>query len=189
MLNIKVATLTSLLLTSFVVFAEQPSNSEDNSTQVALDKQWQVGIGTYALVLEPDDSDYDEDEFTGYNLSLTYGATDNVAIKASYYDTEHDDFSQLELSGCELQLLAGTGLASTGFKIYGSFGFYSESMEYDDIDEDFSGAQLGGGIGYNWEQVALDFTLSLRTTSDYEDFAEIDDISAATSSLNIAYRF
>ena len=64
-------------------------------------------------------------------------------------------------------------------------------MEADGFDENFSGAQISGGIGYNWQKVSLDFTLAIRTAGDYADMLDEDedDVVAASGSLNIAYRF
>ncbi|MDN3652259.1 outer membrane beta-barrel protein [Thalassotalea ponticola] len=176
--------LTCAALSSFTATAEPTTQH-----QPIYDASWAVGIGSYGLTIEPDDNDYAEDEFYGYNLSLTYASVDHIAVRAALYDTEHDDLSDLELSGLELQLLAGTGLRNNGFKAYGLLGFYSETMELASFEEDFSGFQLGGGIGYHWPQVSLDLSVAFRSTSDYEDFAELNDVMATSSSLNIAYRF
>ncbi|WP_394175785.1 outer membrane beta-barrel protein [Thalassotalea litorea] len=153
-------------------------------------KPFSVGIGSYALVVSADDSDYDDDDFSGFQVNASYAFSDNFAGKLTYYSLEHDDWSDLENSGFDLVGYFGTGLLNDGFKAYVGGGVYRETWEIGgfDFDETFSGFQLNGGIGYHWPAVTLDLTLGLRSTGDYEDFAGID-ATAVTSSLSIGYRF
>lgn len=176
---ISTALLAASYLTSNSALAE---GKQDN-------KHWQVGVGTYAVLIEADD--YGDDDFTGFNLSTTYAINDNFAIRAQYYSTEHDDVSDLDLSGFDFVAYYGTGLMSQGFKAYIGGGFYSESMERDSFDEDFSGAQLNGGIGYNWDQVSLELSAGIRSTGDYEDLIDDSgtDVVAVSSALTLSYRF
>jgi len=37
-------------------------------------------------------------------------------------------------------------------------------------DQTFNSIGMTGVLGYSWEHVALDFTLSLRVIGDYADF-------------------
>ncbi|KGJ92193.1 outer membrane beta-barrel protein [Thalassotalea sp. ND16A] len=183
--------ITSALLAAMAL-ANTAVAADTNTTQQTVNdvKHWNVGVGTYALVI--DDEDEGDDDFTGFGLSATYAFSDKVAIRGEYYSLEHDDESKLEVSGFDLVAYYGTNLMSPGFKAYIGGGVYSESLEYSsfDVDEDFSGVQLNGGIGYNWEMVSLDFVLGLRSVGDYEDFAgDSADLSAATSSLIISARF
>lgn len=173
------AVLAASLFSSNVVLAD---NQQYN-------KHWQVGAGTYAVVIEADD--YPDDDFTGFNLSSTYAFTDNVAVRGQYYSTEHDDESDLELAGFDVVAFYGTGLLSEGFKAYIGGGFYSETLEVGSFDEDFSGAQINGGIGYNWEQVSLELSIGIRSTGDYEDFVDDSgtDVTAVSSALTVSYRF
>lgn len=55
-------------------------------------------------------------------------------------------------------------------------------------DESFTGALIGGGLGYNWESVALDFWIHGRSTGDYEDELGVD-VGAASGGLSISGRF
>lgn len=84
-----------------------------------------------------------------------------------------------------------TGLLSEGFKAYIGSGFYSETLEIGSFDEDFSGAQINGGIGYNWEQVSLELSIGIRSTGDYEGFVDDSgtDVTAVSSALTVSYRF
>ena len=52
---------------------------------------------------------------------------------------------------------------------------------------------MNGGLGYNWEVVALDFVLGIRGTSDYEDSLQdagiSSDVTAVSGSLILSARF
>jgi hypothetical protein len=51
---------------------------------------------------------------------------------------------------------------------------------------------LSGGIGYNWQNVALDFVLAFREKSDYEDMlvgTGVNVDAAASGSLILSARF
>ncbi|QDP02314.1 outer membrane beta-barrel protein [Thalassotalea sp. PS06] len=154
------------------------------------DKPYSLGIGSYALTISADDSGYEDDDFSGLLLNATYAFNDNVGARFNYYTLEHDDWSDLENDGFDILGYYGTGLLSEGFKAYIGGGVYRETWEVSgtDFDESFSGFQLNGGIGYHWPAVTIDLTLALRSTGDYEDFAEIDT-SAIASALSIGFRF
>ncbi len=178
--------ITSAIFASSLIFSNVTS-AEGNSQPM---KQWSVGAGTYAVALGWEDSE--NDSFGGGALSATYAFNDNFAIRGNLYSLEHDDYSDAELTGFELSAFYGTGLATKGFKAYVGGGLYSETLEFNnvDFDESFSGAQISGGFGYNWESVSLDFFIALRSTGDYEDLADDgDEVSAASGSLVLAYRF
>jgi len=74
-------------------------------------------------------------------------------------------------------------------------GFFSETLEYkysgyDDEEFDFSGLMLGGGIGYNWNPVSLEFWVNFRDASDYEDFGGGGvDVTVASGGLGLSARF
>ncbi len=78
---------------------------------------------------------------------------------------------ELEVTGYDTQLLIGANLKGEGFKYYVALGVFDEriGLAGDDVDdkERFRGAQLGVGFGYNWPQVALDYTLNVRSADDY----------------------
>ena len=135
-------------------------------------KKFSIGLGTYALTLYYDDSTLVDDEFSGIAISASYAFTDNVAVKGTYYSMDHDYFGALEASGIDLAVVGGTGLATNGFKIYGGGGIFNETLElsgFSDVEK-FSGIQLVGGLGYNWDVVAVDLSLALRDADDYADF-------------------
>ncbi|TLU67225.1 hypothetical protein FE810_02785 [Thalassotalea litorea] len=170
---------------STLLFAQSAS-----AEQLTNPKHFSLGIGSYALVVSADDSDFDDDDFSGFQLNASYAINDNFAGKLTYYSLEHDDWSDLENSGFDLVGYFGTGLLNDGFKAYIGGGAYRETWDISgfDFDESFSGFQLNGGIGYHWPAVTLDLTLGLRSTGDYEDFAGID-ATAVNSSLSIGFRF
>ena len=175
------------VVTSALIFSNA-SLADETTQQVQPSKQWNIGVGTYALIIDEDNSD--DITFEGFALSATYAFNDNVSIKGQYYALEEEDFSEIELSGVDMAVHYGTGLASDGFKAYIGLGLYSETLEVGSLEEDFSGAQIAGGLGYNWESVSLDLSLGIRSTGDYEDLADdSSDVTAVSSSLVFAIRF
>lgn len=176
-----------LLLLSLSVSANAGS---ENATL----KPFSIGVGTYRSVIAYDNAFAEDDELTGISFSFGYAVSDQIAFRGTYFSLEHDDFSDLESTGYDLLAHFGTGLATQGFKAYIGGGFFSDKWELASFSETFSGLQLNGGIGYNWESVSLDFILGIRDASDYEEFINQNttlNVSAAaiTGSLLLSYRF
>lgn len=180
--------LSLLLLLSLSVTANAGS---DNAGM----KPFTIGIGTYQSVIAYDNALVGDDELAGISLSFGYAISDQFAFRGTYFSLEHDDFSDVESKGFDLLAHLGTGLATHGFKAYIGGGFFSDKWQGSFNSETFSGLQLSGGIGYNWDSISLDFILGLRDASDYEDFVNrnsfFNDVSAAavTGSLLLSYRF
>jgi hypothetical protein len=176
--------ITSTILASSLIFSNV-TLADENSQPM---KHWSVGAGTYVVTIAFDNSE--DDSFGGGALSATYAFNDNFAIRGNLFSLEHEDFSDVELTGFEMLAYYGTGLATKGFKAYVGGGLYNESIEANYFDEDFTGVQISGGIGYNWESLSLDFSLGLRSTGDYEDiFDDGEEVSVASGALVLAYRF
>ncbi|MGJ8692623.1 MAG: hypothetical protein ACSHW0_09085 [Thalassotalea sp.] len=110
-------------------------------------------------------------------------------MKAQYYEVKKDRRSIFEISGVEASIYYGTGLATQSFKAYLGAGIYSEKFKFYHLDDDISGAQITGGLGYNWPKISLELSLNYRSTGDYEDLGNYNDISATSSSLILSYRF
>ena len=160
------------------------------------EKKFSIGLGVYALTLAYDDTTLTDDEFSGLAISAAYAFNDNVALKGTYYSLEHDDFNELEAKGLDLVVVAGTGLATQGFKIYGGGGFFNETWTVSGFsgDEKFSGFQLVGGLGYNWDVISVDLSLALRKAGDYADFVGSvvggsGTVSARTVAFTVSARF
>lgn len=88
----------------------------------------------------------------------------------------------------EVTLQAGIGLATEGFKAYGSAGAFSELWRVGKhYNERVSGGVIGAGLGYNWEPIALDLWFHIRDASQYEDsFVPNNDLSAEAQSVGVA---
>jgi hypothetical protein len=162
--------------------------------ELGQEKRFAIGLGTYAHDIKYDNSFVGDDEFSGWAISLTYSFTNNFAVKGALYSTEHDDVSSIEAGGLDLAIVGGTGLSTQGFKIYGGGGIFNETIEFPAIpDEKFSGIQLVGGLGYNWEVVAIDLSVAIRDANDYADFAErygvTGDVSATAVAFTVSARF
>ena len=189
-------TLNKVVLVSILASLLSPLSAYAEESATQQEKKFSIGVGTYSLILDNDTSGFKDDEFYGAAISAGYSFTDNIAIKGAYYSLEHDDFKNLEVKGIDLAVVAGIGLATEGFKIYGGAGLFSEKWEVDGFsgNEKFSGAQLVGGLGYNWEYVSLDLSVGIRDNSDYEDFINDSlgintDIVAVSGALTISVRF
>ena len=84
----------------------------------------------------------------------------------------------------------GVGLSKPGFRGYGGAGFYSDKWNLPMGSESFSGIQFGGGLGYNWGPVALDFVLTLRQADKYADYInESGTYVAMSGNLTVSYLF
>lgn len=158
------------------------------------EKKFNIGIGTYALTIVYDNDIISDDDLSGFGLSASYAFTDQFAVRGEYYSLDHDDISNIDATGIDLVGYIGTGLATQGFKAYVGGGLFSEEWESPVRTEKFSGLQLNGGIGYNWDVVALDFVLGIREASDYEDLIQETlsanvDAAAVSGSLILSARF
>jgi hypothetical protein len=159
------------------------------------DKPFSVSIGLYAENISA--SAFSEDDrFSGYSLAISQVFSDNFGGRISYYSSGNDDLSSFKSDGYDIVLHVGTGLASQGFKAYIGGGYFNNTWEIYELgfSNSFSGLQINGGIGYNWEHVALDFILAIRDPDDYEK-AAFDFLGVSTSgdvysgSLLLSYRF
>lgn len=160
----------------------------------AKEQAFDLGIGTYALIISHPNASLSDDELRGFGLNVLYAFTDNFAIRGEYYVLNPDTDSGFKVNGIDLVGYFGTGLATQGFKAYIGGGLYSENFTATEINhEKIRGVQLNGGLGYNWEVVALDIVLGIRETSDYEDSFQAagfnTDVTAVSGSLILSIRF
>lgn len=181
--------LKKVAMISVMAISASPVSADESVEE----KQFSLGISSFATVISADTGyGTESDDFSGFALFGTGAVNDNVAFRLTYASQSNEDDSNLDLTALEGSLLAGTGLATTGFKAYGSIGFFNETLEYSGLsgEFDFSGLMLGGGIGYNWEPVSLEFWINFRDASDYEDFGGGGvDVSAASGGLGLSARF
>lgn len=158
--------------------------------QDGVPKHWQVGLGFYSTAISYETTS--DDKFSGGAISGTYAVSDNLAFRGTIFSLENDDFSEFESSGFDLVVYGGMGLLTQGFKIYGGGGLFKDTWEIFGFEEDFSGLQLSGGLGYNWEAVAIDFVIGIRDVSDYDDFVSTVGSTAeaaVSSNLSVSFRF
>ncbi|MBL4765739.1 MAG: hypothetical protein JKX67_10770 [Colwellia sp.] len=177
------------IIVSSLIFSNITCADENTQSTNQL-KHWSIGVGSYAFsVVNSDNSDADVD-FDGFNLVAGYAFNNHLQVRGSYFSLENDDYSAVESKGVDLMIYGGTGLAESGFRGYGGVGFFSDEWSFSSKDESFSGIQLGGGLGYNWGPVALDFVLTARQADKYEDFMFASGTYFAMSgNLSISYLF
>jgi len=152
-------------------------------------KHLNIGVGGLFLGIVDDDNSRNDTDFSGGTLSIFYALTHEWAIRGEVYSIENNDNSEFELNGYTLSGYIGVGITSPGFKIYAGGGYFSETLESDFTrDIDIDGLQINGGIGYNWEHVALDVLAGVRDPSDYEDDRLFDEPAVVTISLILSVR-
>jgi hypothetical protein len=177
------------ILATAITCVSLPALAEDTSSN----KHFSAGIASFATTVRTDTRfGTEDDDFSGFALFGTGAVNDNVGFRLTYAKQSLEDDSDLKLDALEGSIIAGTGLATTGFKAYGSLGFFSETMKMNGFSNelDFSGLMLGGGIGYNWNPVSLEFWINFRDSGDYEDLiGEGADVAAASGGLGLSVRF
>ena len=179
---------TALFLAPSLAFAQQGAEVQ---------KHFSVGVASYATAIGYSDNGYDEtDGFGGPALFAIGAVNDHVAFRLTYAMQEETDDSNYSIDALEGAVLLGTGLSTRGFRAYGALGLFNETHEYhyyrSSYEQDFSGYTLGGGLGYNWSYVTLEFWLNLRDTADYEDefyTHRVDDLTAVSGGLGLSARF
>lgn len=166
------------------------------------DKMFSIGGSLYWI--DVDATNVITMDFTGGAIVGSAAFNNHVALRGSIYGAAWDVNDELEVTGSDVQFLLGNNLASEGFKYYVALGVFDERIglkgDDDDDKERFSGAQLGVGFGYNWPQVALDYTLNFRAAGDYADYVESSglmqvagarrsEVSATSTALSLSLRF
>ena len=148
-------------------------------------KNFNLGIGYYSLQIYQTYSDetysYDSDRLNGVSLSGAYMFSDNIAFRGTFYSLKRGNFADTDASGFDALAYYGSGLATRGGKWYIGGGYFSEEWNIKAESNSFSGLQLSGGFGYNWERYAFDMLLHLRDPSDYDKH-----LAAPGSEINTA---
>ena len=179
--------LQGVLLLSTLSLGTQASA---NNSEAAAEKNWSVGLGSYAVTLGSDNSYNSDLNFSGFNLAAGYAFNNHFQLRGTYFSLENDDFSAVESSGFDMMAYGGVGLSKPGFRGYGGAGFFSDKWKFTQFSKSFSGIQLGGGLGYNWGPVALDFVLTLRQADKYADYIyESGTYVAMSGNLTVSYLF
>jgi len=177
------------VITAAIALASMPTFSEETEEE----KRFSIGIASFATVIRAD-TYYGSGsaDYGGFAIFGTGAVNDNVGFRLTFASQSLDENSREKLDAVEGSIIAGTGLATVGFKAYGSLGLFSETLTYSGYSEeyDFSGLMFGGGIGYNWDPVSLEFWMNFRDASDYEDFmGGGGNVSAASGGLGLSVRF
>ncbi|WP_394170858.1 hypothetical protein [Saccharospirillum alexandrii] len=149
-----------------------------------------IGAGVRSSVwVYPDESEYDA--FVGPSLDIEAGIG-AFALQGSYhYKQIVTSDSDVYLIGWDIGAKLGRGVARYGTKYYGSLGYYSESVEQDGFeDTQISGFYVGGGGGYNWDELGLDIQADWHFGDNYEEFFNGNvDVQTISIRTVLSYRF
>lgn len=176
--------ITSTILASSLFFTTQSFASNYDFTH------WSVGVGSYAFTLSNDNRNSDDEDFGGLSITAAYAFNNHIQVRATYFSLENEDYSDLKSTGYDLMAYGGAGFTRKGFRSFGGFGFFSDKWKESYHSESFSNIQLGGGIGYSWDKVAVDLILKLRKADEYEDVLYYSGSYVAMSgNLSVSYLF
>ena len=154
-------------------------------------KHFEVGITSYSKTIsgvycgtvfcyEADDG------FSGLGFYVQGAVNDNFGVRFVSSTQNYEEDDSIQFRSLDYLVVLGSGLIKTGLKAYGLFGMYNDSLYLSNTKlESFYGLQVGGGIGYNWEPISVDFWLAYRQISDYADFYE-DNFGTSVSSISSA---
>lgn len=196
-LSTKLAPITLLCLASLSAHAEATENAKPFNIGISYTS---LGMSTDAIEEYYGSTSY-SDNFSGLGLFGSYTFTDNFFVTGNYYSLDHEDTSSVNDQGLEFIFYGGAGLTTTNSaKLYAGLGYYSGTFSVSSYEKDVSGLILSGGIGYNWEQFAVDFVIGFRDSNGYEDalietydligYTITDaDISSTTVDLKASFRF
>lgn len=150
-----------------------------------------IGIASWGLTLSnmnAESGEDDETRFGGAALTYQFGFNDHIAMRFNLYAAEHEDFSELNISGMDGQVILTTNARNTGFKFYIGGGYFDEKWDNGMTSTSFSGGEFVFGLGYNWSRVGLDLAGGVRPQSAY-DVPDEADLLFVTGSLRLTYRF
>lgn len=184
----------SLTIAGCATTSQRPSRDgwESSTPSVTETRDFHIGASSVSTVLTFNVAGWEGDEFTGLGIYGGMAFNDNFGLRG-HVGFQSDDYYNADVLAFEVTLQAGTGLATEGFKAYGSLGVYSETWESAYFEESFSGGLLGGGLGYNWSPIALDFWVHFRSTSDYQEAYfgtnSWGEVSAVSGGIGLSGRF
>jgi len=127
--------------------------------------------------------------WAGAAITAGYDITDYISVNGATYTLFETANTNSKMTGFEADVRFGPN--SKGFTYFGSLGYFSDTWNgsTSGLSQKYSGGSLGAGIGYNWENVNLNWKLfSLRSASDYQG-ASTSDYLVNSSTLALAYRF
>lgn len=159
------------------------------STEAAPDgRNYALSLTSYGTSIEFDGI---TDNLSGWGLTFDAVVAElqfsELAIRGTAARQKHDDFSRIDINAFELSLLWGRGLNHYGFNWAIGGGLFTEQWT-DRSSVNFNGVQFSGGIGYNWDQVAINGWISLRDANAYKLGRRSAD-AAAAAGLAIGLRF
>lgn len=154
---------------------------------------YSVGLARFAISQTTEQGSYYQDYiYTGVKISGAVNLNNHIQGGVGFYNTSETQFSDLSLKGYNLRVNFGKGFTQEGFKIYGSFGLYNDQLDNGVVTENVKGLELGGGLGYNFGNIAVDWGYTLRDSSEYETermYGENMDVTTTSAFLALSANF
>jgi hypothetical protein len=182
--------MRQIVLILSLVFLWANANANADAAVKDSEKPFTVGVSRYYSTL--DAGSLGSDDFSGFSISGAQNFTDNISVRLTYFSLEHDDIVFIDSDGYDVVIHFGTGLRSLGFKAYIGGGYFKDTVSSGQLKGSASGLQVNGGLGYNWDKIALDFILSVRDADDFQDLVSPPNnvsVDLYSGSLLLSYRF
>lgn len=152
--------------------------------------RFSIGIDpNYQLLIADENSsivtDVKENQFSGPALVLQGIFYNVTALRLQPYDLESSHNNSAGLEGIEGSILFGK--YNGGFRIFSGVGYFSEHYTDDDAanpDTTFNGWKGDVGLGWDWNVVTTDLTLSIRENAySGSSFTGEDEVSLGFSEV------
>jgi hypothetical protein len=185
--------------------------------------KWQIGIGTHNQSIFSDSEDWAgvlipfiDSKSTSINYSSNstkisgrYFINNNIGVDSNYYlsstnrckyiktrnsiDTVISCGTSGTASGYEMNFLLGTSLIDRGWYGYTGLGYFLDVWEGTNINKTFQGFQSPLAFGYQFKDVSMEMSLTIRSNGVYKEvFNNTDGINfrmAFVSSISLYFNF
>lgn len=127
-------------------------------------------------------------DLNGFALFATRALDHHLALRGGWFQQHHT--SDMSADGIDIQLLAGNNFDRKGLKLFGGVGYLRERWGLSEGDVTLESPQVTMGVGYNWDDVSVEWWGAVRAANEYDKLAPVTASAAATAgSLLLSYRF
>lgn len=135
------------------------------------------------------------EDSSGLGLSYTLVFSDSGhrqwASRFTYASHESCCYRGVSVTALDASVLWGRNLNRQGFKWAAGGGYFYENFSYPNRQPSdvFSGLQLTGALGYNFQPFSLDFWLNFRSGDSYDTGFYYGAESALNVGISAGFRF